>query len=227
MPRSGRIFLMKEMQTMTKLDDLLANNRQWSAEIEKSDPGFFQRLAKQQSPQFLWIGCSDSRVPAAQVTGTAPGELFVHRNIANQVDESDLNCHSVMQYAVEALKVRHIVVCGHTGCGGVKAAYENQKLGRMDAWLGGIRELAGRHAQELDRLDESVRVDRLCELNVVNQVDNVCATKVVRDAWGRGQALTVHGLIYGLEDGSLRDLDVHISNAAEADQLSNGMLSGE
>jgi len=227
MLRSGPISSVKEVMRMKTVDDLLSGNRRWSAEIVSSDPGFFRQLAEQQSPEFLWIGCSDSRVPATQVTGLMPGELFVHRNIANQVNESDLNCHSVLQYAVEALKVRHIIVCGHYGCGGVKAAYEKQKLGRMDGWLGGIRDLAEQCAQELDRLDETVRIDRLCELNVVKQIGNVCATNVVREAWGRGQTLEVHGLIYGLEDGLLHNLDIHVCDADQADRLSVGSLPGE
>lgn len=201
---------------MKTLDDLLANNRTWSARIKQADPAFFKRLAGHQSPQYLWVGCSDSRVPANEIVGLAPGELFVHRNVANLVLQTDLNALSVMQYAVEALQVRHIIVCGHYGCGGVRAACENHGLGLIDNWLREVRGLYLKHAAELDSMDEARRLDRLCELNVMQQVANVCATTIVQDAWGRGQDLSVHGLIYDIGEGTLHDLDIHVTHADSA-----------
>ena len=179
-----------------------------------ADPRFFAELAEQQSPEYLWIGCSDSRVPANQIVGLAPGDVFVHRNVANVVVHTDLNCLSALQYAVEVLRVQHVIVCGHYGCGGVEAALVGARHGLIDNWLRHVGDVAGKHAKELGSLNEDARVDRLCELNVVEQVTNVCQTTIVEDAWARGQSVTVHGIVYGLEDGLLRDLGVSASSRA-------------
>ena len=195
---------------MKDLKRLLDQNQAWAEGIKKSDPEFFQTLAKQQSPSFLWIGCSDSRVPATQLVGTMPGEMFVHRNVANVVVHTDFNCLSVMQYAVDVLEVDHIIVCGHHGCGGVKAAMENAQLGLIDNWLRHVQDVLHEHEEVLSTLDEEKRLNRLCELNVIAQVLNVGRTTIVQSAWQRGQELVVHGWIYGLEDGLLRDLGVSI-----------------
>ena len=196
------------------LKRLLDQNREWSEAIKASDPDFFPALAEQQSPQFLWIGCSDSRVPANQLVGLVAGAMFVHRNVANVVVHTDFNCLSVMQYAVDVLKVDHIIVCGHHGCGGVKAAMENSQLGLIDNWLRHVQDVVRDHEQELMQIaDEVKRLDRLCELNVIEQVLNVARTTIVQTAWQRGQELVVHGWIYGLQDGLLRDLGVSIDNA--------------
>ena len=201
---------------MRSLDDLLARNRTWATKIRSADPEFFPRLAQQQSPPYLWIGCSDSRVPATQLVDLAPGEMFVHRNIANLVVHTDLNCLSVMQYAVEVLKVEHIIVCGHDGCGGVQAALSNSKLGLIDNWLRHVQDVMQKHRALLDAISEDAeRVRRLCELNVIEQVVNVCQTTIVQEAWGRGQELTVHGLIYGLKDGLLHELGIHVGGQEE------------
>jgi carbonic anhydrase len=194
---------------MKDLKRLLDQNKAWARVINDSDPGFFQTLAKQQSPTYLWIGCSDSRVPATQLVGMVPGEMFVHRNVANVVVHTDFNCLSVMQYAVDVLKVEHIIVCGHHGCGGVKAAMDNLQFGLIDNWLRHVQDVLHTHHDELLRIeDETQRFDRLCELNVMEQVINVSRTTIVQNAWERGQELVVHGWIYGLEDGLLRDLGV-------------------
>ena len=194
---------------MRNLDDLLARNRAWAAKISSADPNFFYRLAHQQSPQYLWIGCSDSRVPSTQLADLAPGEMFVHRNVANVVVHTDLNCLSVIQYAVEVLKVERIIVCGHYGCGGVQAAMAKSKMGLIDNWLRHVQDVMQKHATLLDAIvEESERVGRLCELNVIEQVVNVCQTTVVQEAWERGQNLAVDGLIYGIEDGLLRELGI-------------------
>ena len=199
---------------MKDLTRLLEQNRAWAENIKASDPDFFQTLAKQQSPRFLWIGCADSRVPATQLAGMMPGEMFVHRNVANVVDHTDFNCLSVMQYAVDVLKVEHIIVCGHYGCGGVKAAMDNLQLGLIDNWLRHVQDVLHEHETLLaDIKDETKRFDRLCQLNVIEQVVNVCRTTIVQNAWQRGQAVVVHGWIYGLEDGLLRDLGVSVDNA--------------
>jgi len=196
------------------LKRLLDQNREWSEAIKASDPDFFPALAEQQSPQFLWIGCSDSRVPANQLVGLVAGEMFVHRNVANVVVHTDFNCLSVMQYAVDVLKVDHIIVCGHHGCGGVKAAMENSQLGLIDNWLRHVQDVVRDHEQtHMTNADEVKRLDRLCELNVIEQVLNVARTTIVQTAWQRGQELVVHGWIYGLQDGLLRDLGVSIDNA--------------
>ena len=201
---------------MTDLNRLLENNRAWSAEVRVREPDFFAQLSRQQAPQYLWIGCSDSRVPANQIVGLTPGEMFVHRNVANVVVHADLNCLSVMQYAVDVLRVRHVIVCGHYGCGGVLAALRNDRLGLIDNWLRHVQDVQGKHQARLDALPTEVRRhERLCELNVIEQTVNVCQTTVVREAWARGQPLTVHGWIYGLSDGLLRELGMSVDGEAE------------
>ena len=205
---------------MSDLTELLSRNRAWAADVNRRTPDFFASLVAQQSPKHLWIGCSDSRVPANQITGLAPGELFVHRNVANMVVHTDLNCLSVLQYAVDALQVSDVLVVGHYGCGGVRAAYQQVSLGLIDNWLRHIQDVRERHAAHLpDDADEAANVDRLCELNVVEQVRNVCLTTIVRDAWQRGHALTVHGLIYSVADGLLNDLICSISSEDEIQAL--------
>lgn len=201
---------------------LFENNRKWAAKISQTDPSFFSKLAVQQNPEFLWIGCSDSRVPANEIIGLLPGELFVHRNVANLVIHSDMNCLSVLQYAVDILEIKHIIVCGHYGCGGVRAALENQPHGLIDNWLRFIRDLHQRQSNELLRFSTvEERVNRLCELNVVEQVKNVGNTTIVQEAWRRGQRVTVHGWIYAISDGLLKDMDVCISSAADLVKLEN------
>src|SRR4051794_30470785 len=200
---------------MKSLSHLFENNRAWSEGIRQVKPEFFLELSRQQSPQYLWIGCSDSRVPANQIVGLAPGELFVHRNIANLVVHTDLNCLSVMQFAVDILKVQHIIVCGHYGCSGVGAALRGDRLGLSDNWLRHLQDVREKYRQLLAKGEETEKVDRLCELNVVEQVTNVCCTTIARDAWERGQQLTIHGWIYGLHGGLLRDLDVTISDSQQ------------
>jgi len=199
-----------------RLPNLFANNRRWAHTTEKTRPDFFKTLAQQQTPEYLWIGCSDSRVPANEIVGLMPGELFVHRNVANLVVHSDMNCLSVIQYAIDVLKVRHIIVCGHYGCGGVIASLEDERHGLIDNWLRHIKDIHASHQAELKRYkDKRALTDRLCELNVVWQVYNVCNTTVVQDAWARRQAVTVHGWIYGIDNGLLRDLDVNVANRAD------------
>jgi carbonic anhydrase len=197
---------------MRTLPQLFENNRRWAAETTRRDPGFFQSLVAQQSPRYLWIGCSDSRVPANEIVGLRPGELFVHRNVANVVVHTDLNCLSVLQYAIEVLRVEHVIVCGHYGCGGVRAAYERQSLGLIDNWLRHVQDVHDRHRADIDGVEgDDDRVQRLCELNVMTQADHVCQTTIVQDAWRRGQPLHVHGWIYDLRDGLLRDLRCTVS----------------
>jgi carbonic anhydrase len=194
---------------MDALEQLLENNRAWAEQIEREDPSFFGKLSQQQNPEYLWIGCADSRVPANEIVNLPPGEVFVHRNIANVVVHTDLNCLSVIQYAVEVLQVKHIIICGHYGCGGVKAAMDDSDHGLIDNWLRHIRDVYRLHAEELDQIDDfEARKDRLCELNVVEQVWNVCNTTTVRNARKHQQSLGIHGWIYRLEDGLLRDLHV-------------------
>ena len=194
---------------MDDLGQLFANNRAWAASILKEDPEFFAKLSRQQSPAYLWIGCSDSRVPANEIVGLLPGELFVHRNIANIVVHTDLNCLSVMQFAVDILKVRHIIVTGHYGCSGVQAALRSDRIGLSDNWLRHVQDVREKHTGHLEAIGSATRAhDRLCELNVIEQVVNVCRTSIVRDAWDRGQELAVHGWIYGVQDGIVRDLHV-------------------
>jgi len=196
---------------MNDLKQLLEQNKVWAEGIKASDPTFFQTLAKQQSPRFLWIGCSDSRVPATQLVGLAPGDMFVHRNVANVVVHTDFNCLSVMQYAVDVLKVEHIIICGHNNCGGVKAAMENSQLGLIDNWLRHVQDVFHEHEEVLGSIDDKQkRLDRLCELNVIEQVKNVGRTTILQSAWQRGQQVVVHGWIYSLEDGLLHDMGVTI-----------------
>lgn len=196
---------------MKSLYKLFENNRQWAEEQERQDPTFFQRLAEQQSPKYLWIGCADSRVPATQITGLIPGEIFVHRNIANVVVQTDMNLLSVVQYAVDVLKVEHIIVCGHYGCGGVKAAMENQQNGLIDNWLRHIQGVARDYADELDAAAPEDRFDKLCELNVVAQAENVSRTTIVQNAWDRGQSLDVHSWVYRLDSGLISSLEDPLS----------------
>jgi carbonic anhydrase len=201
---------------MRTLSHLFDNNRAWAGNMTRQDPDFFPRLARQQAPQYLWIGCSDSRVPANQIVGLLPGEMFVHRNIANVVVHADLNCLSVVQYAVEVLKVRHVIVCGHYGCGGVLAALHDDSQGLVDNWLRHVQDVRWKHQEQLDALlTEGARHARLCELNVIEQVVNVAQTTVVRDAWGRSQPLAVHGWVYDVADGLLRDLGMCVAAQAE------------
>ncbi len=201
---------------MKSLNDLLAKNRAWAEKIKTRDPEFFQTLSKQQTPHYLWVGCSDSRVPANQIVSLTPGELFVHRNVANVVVHTDLNCLSVLQYAVDVLKVKHVIVCGHYGCGGVKAALLNLRFGLIDNWLRHVQDVRDKHAALLAGAgDETERLNRLCELNVIEQVANVCQTTIVQSAWEQSQDLTVHGWIYGLDDGMIRDLNIVSSSQIE------------
>ena len=200
---------------MEGIEQLVANNRAWAAQMVAQDPEFFDRLAHQQAPRYLWIGCSDSRVPATQITGLAPGEIFVHRNVANVVVHTDLNCLSVMQFAVEVLRVEHIIVCGHYGCGGVNAALQNSKHGLIDNWLRHIQDVMRIHAGLLAGIDDGrARLDRLCELNVIEQVRNVCETTIVQSAWARGQTLAVHGWLYSIADGLLQDARMAVTGDA-------------
>jgi len=207
---------------MRVLSDLFAKNREWAAEMIRRDPEFFERLSRQQAPQYLWIGCSDSRVPANQIVGLLPGELFVHRNIANLVVHTDLNCLSVMQFAVDILKVRHVIVCGHYGCSGVQAALARERLGLSDNWLRHVQDVRLKHENALARAPNAA--ERLCELNVIEQVANVCHTSIARDAWERGQPLAVHGWVYGINDGLLKDLDVTVYGFAEAGEVYRAAL---
>lgn len=205
---------------MAELQRLFDNNRAWAAAQVRVDPEYFTRLAAGQAPKYLWIGCSDSRVPANQILGLQPGEVFVHRNVANLVVHTDISCLSVLQFAVEVLKIEHIIVCGHYGCGGVHAACGTRQFGLIDNWLRNIKDIYQANSPELDAIaDALTRGDRLCELNVVEQVKNVCHTTIVQNAWARGQPLSVHGLIYRLDDGLLRDLAVRINNAEALDAI--------
>ena len=198
---------------MQALKELFDNNKAWAASMIKRDAEFFARLSRQQSPQYLWIGCADSRVPANEIVGLLPGELFVHRNVANVVVHADLNCLSVIQYAVDVLKVRHIIVCGHYGCGGVQAAVRNDKLGLIDNWLRHVQDVQLKHTVQLRAIgDRNELINRMCELNVIEQVVNVSQTTIVQDAWSRGQVVTVHGWIYAVVDGQLRDLGLSVTN---------------
>ena len=201
------------------LQELFANNRQWATKVEARTPGFFTRLLEQQSPQYLWIGCADSRVPANELVDLLPGDLFVHRNVANVVAHSDLNALSVIQFAVDALKVQHIIVVGHSNCGGVKAALTNQRAGLVDNWLRHVQDVRDLHREFLASLDPALRVNALCELNVLEQSRNVCRTTVVEDAWQRGQSVVVHGWVYGLHNGLLEDLCMTVDATADLDTL--------
>jgi carbonic anhydrase len=204
---------------VSKLDDLFQKNREWADSIHTSDPDFFQKLADQQNPEYLWIGCSDSRVPANQIVGLLPGEIFVHRNVANIVVHTDFNCLTVLQYAVEILKVKHVIVVGHYGCGGIRAAYEDTDNGLIDNWLRNIKDIQHRHRARIEAIDgEEARMDLLCELNVMTQVSHVCHTTIAQNAWARGQKLSVHGWVYSLQDGLLKDLDCTVD---QVDQISD------
>ncbi|MFS1525999.1 carbonate dehydratase [Microbulbifer sp. 2304DJ12-6] len=200
---------------MHPLDHLLKNNRQWSQATREENPDFFLKLSEQQTPEYLWIGCADSRVPANQIVDLLPGELFVHRNVANLVVHTDLNCLSVLQYAVEILKVKHIIVCGHYGCGGVQAALHNEQLGLIDNWLRHIQDVRDKHHTLINLFQQHQRTDLLCELNVLEQVIHVCQTTIVHDAWRSGQQLSVNGWVYGLKDGLVHDLGVSVSHPGE------------
>ncbi|HSE33625.1 MAG TPA: carbonate dehydratase [Pyrinomonadaceae bacterium] len=208
---------------MDDLKDLLARNRTWAEKIKASDPEFFNSLTAQQTPRYMWIGCSDSRVPSTQLVGLRPGEMFVHRNVANLVIHTDFNCLSVLQYAVDVLKVSHVIICGHDNCGGIKAAMENSHLGLIDNWLRHVQDVMLSHESELAGIaDAAARLNRLCELNVIEQVINVSRTTIVQNAWKRGQELAVHGLIYQIGDGLLQDLNICITSESE---LSNAAVS--
>jgi len=205
---------------MDALQQLLDNNKRWASSALKEDPDYFDRLAHQQQPDYLWIGCSDSRVPANQITGLAPGEMFVHRNIANIVHATDYNCLSVLQYAVEVLKVKHVIVCGHYGCGGVEAAMGNNENGLVDTWIRQIKETYINHQSEMNDMESHEdRHARMCELNVMAQVDNLCKTKTVQRAWSQGQELTIHGWIYSIFDGVIKDLDVDTNSLESIDPI--------
>lgn len=205
---------------MKTLKHLFDHNQNWAASIVRQDPDFFTKLSQQQSPEYLWIGCSDSRVPANQIVGLLPGELFVHRNIANIVVHTDLNCLSVMQFAVDVLKVKHIIVCGHYGCSGVRAVIHHDRIGLSDNWLRHVQDVNEKHHRHLQAIPGGpAAINRLCELNVIEQVANVCQTTIVRDAWERGQDLAVHGWIYGIEDGLLRDMKTTVASSDESESV--------
>ena len=211
---------------MRVLKHVFEKNAVWAEDIKSDDPEFFANLSRQQSPEYLWIGCSDSRVPANQITGLLPGELFVHRNVANVVVHSDLNCLSTLQFAVDELKVKHIIICGHYGCGGVRAALERRRLGLVDNWLRHVQDVCLKHEDRLQAQgDPEKRYELLCELNVIEQVMNVCQTTIVEDAWRRGQELAVHGWIYRLQDGLLRDLKVCATGQEELAEVYEGALA--
>jgi len=202
---------------MDELNQLFENNRRWVAQMTSRDSGFFQRLSRQQKPQYLWIGCADSRVPANEIVGLLPGELFVHRNVSNVVATADPNCLAVIQYAVDVLQVRHVIVCGHYGCGGVEAVLDNRTLGLADQWLKHVGHVRDKHAVQLSDLRKVLKLNRLCELNVIEQAFNLTQTSVIRDAWQRQQRVSVHGWIYAIEDGLLRDLKISINHPSEVD----------
>src|SRR6267142_1516643 len=210
---------------MDELNYLFENNRRWVSSMTARDPGFFQKLSRQQTPKHLWIGCADSRVPANEIVGLLPGELFVHRNVSNVVALDDLNCLSVIQYAVDVLQVRHIIVCGHFGCGGVEAVLENRSLGLSDQWLKYVREVRDKHREQLDGLKRVIRFNRLCELNVIEQVFKVVQTNILRDAWSRQQRISIRGWIYAIDNGLLRDLGISITHPDEASRQYNAALN--
>ena len=209
---------------MRKLKKLLDNNKSWVAGLVKKDPDFFSKL-KEQSPEILWIGCSDSRVPANQIVGLLPGELFVHRNVANVVVHSDLNCLSVVQFAVDVLKVKDIIVCGHYACGGVLAALSEERFGLIENWVGHIVDIRNKHQEIISAVSDERKGDALCELNVIEQVKNVCSSSIIKDAWSRGHDLSVHGWIYDIADGLLKDLDICISNREESRKVYENALT--
>jgi carbonic anhydrase len=205
---------------VSSLDGLFENNREWADSIKTSDPAFFEKLAAQQSPEYLWIGCSDSRVPANQIVGLLPGEVFVHRNVANMVVHTDFNCLTVLQYAIDVLKVKHVIVVGHYDCGGVRAAFENADNGMIDNWLRNIKDVQHRNQDRMNRLDsDAEKLSLLCELNVMSQVSNVCHTTIAQNAWDRGQTLEVHGWIYSLKDGLLKDLKCSVRGADQVPEI--------
>jgi len=213
---------------MRELSHLFDNNRAWAGRIRMEDPEFFEKLSHQQVPQYCWIGCSDSRVPANQITGLLPGEMFVHRNVANVVPAADLNCLSALQFAVDVLKVRHVIVCGHYGCAGVRAVLKGHRLGLVDNWLQNVEEVREKHAAQLTALnDEAREFDRLCELNVMEQVASVCEATSVQDAWMRGQPLVVHGWIYAVSDGLLQDLGLCVAGPGEAAPAYRAAVAGQ
>lgn len=212
---------------MRSLSPLFARNRSWAADITARDPQFFEKLVGQQSPDYLWIGCADSRVPANEIVGLLPGELFVHRNVANVVVHTDLNCLSVLQYAVDVLEVEHVIVCGHYGCGGVRSALNNDRLGLIDNWLRHVQDVMKKHRARIDELpDETSRLHRLCELNVIEQVLSVGETTIVQSAWDRGKALEIHGWIYDLHDGLLKDLAVCVNSPQEFAEVYRAVAEG-
>ncbi len=205
---------------MDRIQKLLESNREWADELKAGDPQFFERLSESQNPDFLWIGCADSRISPTSSVGVMPGEIFVHRNIANLVNHSDMNCLAVLHYAVEVLEVRHVIVCGHYGCGGVKAAYDDSRHGLVDNWLRHIQDTMHKYQVELDKLpDHDARLDRMCELNIVEQVINIGETTIVQDAWDRGQEVSVHGWIYRLDEGTYRDMQIGISSLDDLDTM--------
>ena len=212
------------LMTASSLKDLFAHNREWAARMERERPGFFSGLTQQQQPRYMWIGCSDSRVPANQITGLEPGEVFVHRNVANVVVPTDLNCLSTIQFAVDQLKIRHLMVVGHYGCGGVRAALEGTRIGLADNWLLHVKDVCNRHGALLEGIAHQHRLDALCELNVIEQVVNVAHTTVMQDAWQRGQRVTLHGWVYGLSDGLLKDLNVSVENTESLAAIYRGAV---
>lgn len=210
---------------MRSLAPLFGRNRAWAEDMRQQDPEFFNKLVGQQSPDYLWIGCADSRVPANEIVGLLPGELFVHRNVANVVVHTDLNCLSVLQYAVDVLDVEHVIVCGHYGCGGVQAALDHRRLGLIDNWLRHVQDVMKKHRSALDDIaDPVLRLNRLCELNVIEQVLNVCETTIVQSAWDRGKSLEIHGWVYGLQDGQLKDLSVCVKSPQEFAQVYRSVI---
>ena len=213
---------------MSSLKGLFDKNREWADSIKTSDPLFFQKLADQQSPEYLWIGCSDSRVPANQIVGVMPGEIFVHRNVANMVVHTDFNCLTVLQYAIDVLRVKHVIIVGHYDCGGVRAAYEGSDNGLIDNWLRNIKDVRHNYRKRIDALEgDEARLNLLCELNVMRQVSNVCHTTIAQNAWDRGQSLEVHGLIYSLLDGLLKDLNCSVSDTDQIPEIYRVMSDGD
>ena len=211
---------------MRKIEELLAANKKWAEELKTEDPGFFERLSEAQTPEILWIGCSDSRITPTSSVGLLPGDMFVHRNVANLVHHSDVNCLAVLQFAVEVLKVRHVIVCGHYGCGGVKAAFDDSRFGLVDNWLRNIQDTMHKHGQVIEReADYDSRLDKLCEINVIEQVANVGETTIVQDVWDRGQELYIHGWIYRIAEGIYRDMGITISSLEELDRMRAGTFS--
>mgnify|MGYP003612371123 FL=1 len=212
--------MSKPLQVDNSLSHLFTNNRQWAQKTTQNEPSFFSKLAEQQSPEYLWIGCADSRVPANELIGLQPGEVFVHRNIANIIVPSDLNCLSVLQYAVDVLKVKHVIICGHYGCGGVAAAFHNRRVGLVDNWLRHVHDTKAKYHALLSTTDEKANLDRLCELNVIDQVFSAAQTTIIQDAWQRGQSVTIHGWVYDLHDGLLHSLGLEVSSLDHLQQQS-------